>query len=195
MKIIYQGYWAYKKLLQSEEATISYLDTCNKTKYLKLYKKNKITLEEVSRENHYDGLMYVVSIFNHTNFPINYLEIVHENEFIGVHFIDKFGRDYLTYHFEEIEPKNKLFLRELWYKVYSNNETNEKNCRFHFVFDTDGNINYRKYDEIEKKTIDYESKNKFNINGLYENYPDFGNYEKIIKLERDIDILKNIIGK
>jgi hypothetical protein len=195
MKITYQNYWASRKLLHSEEATVSYLDTCNKTRYLKSYKKNKITLEEISRKNHYDGLMYVVSILDDTNFPIIFLEIVHENEHIGVHFIDNFGRDYLTYHFDEIELKNKLFLRELWYKVYSNNETNDMDCYFHFVFDTDGNISYRKYDELEKKTMDYESKNKFNIDELYEDYPDFGNYEKIIKFERNIDILKNIIGK
>jgi hypothetical protein len=150
MKIIYQSYWPSRKKIQSEEVTISYLDTTNKTKYLELFKKGKISVTEVAGRNHEDGLHYEVLILDNLNHPEFYLQIVHENEFVGVSFLDDAGREYLTYHFTEIEPKKKLFLREVWYSEYSDDETNEMDCYYHFVFDREGNAAYRKYDEIEK---------------------------------------------
>ena len=107
--------------------------------------------------------------------------------------MDDIGREYLAYHFEEIESMKKLFLSEVWYREYSNDETNEMDYYLHFVFDMEENVSYRKYDEIIKKTIDYESNQTFDISGLYEDYPRFGEYENLIKEERDIEILNNLI--
>jgi hypothetical protein len=63
----------------------------------------------------------------------------------------------------------------------------------HFVFDREGNAAYRKYDEIAKKTIDYESSQPFDVSGLYEDYPEFGQYESLIRMERNIEILDNLL--
>ena len=193
MKIIYQNYWEARRRIQAEEVTVSYLDTCNKTKYLKKFKKGEVTLEEISKKNHENGLMYNVTVLNDLDKPINSIDIVHENEFIGVQFLDDTGREYLAYHFEEIEPMKKLFLGELWYRKYSNDETDEMDYYIHFVFDREGNASYRKYDEINKKTIDYESNQPFDVSGLYEDYPKFGEYENLIKEERDIEIVNKFI--
>jgi hypothetical protein len=193
MKVLYQSYWDVTREIKSEENTISLLDTSNKTKYLRLFKKGKISTEEVARKNHEDGLHYEVVILNDLNNPEFHLQIVHENKHVGVLFLDDAGREYLTYHFEEISPKKKLFLGEIWYREFSNDETKDMDFRIHFVFDREGNVNYRKYDDIEKKTVDYESNQPFDVTDLYEDYPEFGKYESLIRLERNIDILNDFI--
>ncbi len=191
MEIKYRSYWATEKLLQTEEVTIEYLDTINSTKYIRLFNKGEITGEEVARKNHEEGLVYVVTILKDEK-PLYFLEFAHENEFIGVNFIDEVGRNYLTYHFSEIEPKKVLFLEEVWYKYFPNEVTTDEDYRLHFVFDQEGNAAYRKYDEINKKTIDYETKEPLDVSGLYEPYPEFGKYEGLIKVERKMELLDNI---
>ena len=191
MEIKYQGYWASEKLFQTEEDTIDNLDLINDTKYLRLFKKGEITVEEIAHKNHNDGLLYEVTILEDDR-PINFLEITHKNNFIGVQFIDEEGRNYLTYHFKEIESKKVVFLREVWYYYFPNEEATNEDYRLHFVFDQEGNAAYRKYDEINKKTIDYETKEPLNVSGLYESYPEFGKYEGLIKVERKMELLDNI---
>lgn len=192
MKILYQGYSTLSKNIQTEKATISYLDTANKTTYLKMFESGKITMEEIVRKNHKDGLMYEVTVLDNLDMPINYLAIVHENDFIGISFLDDAGREYLKYHFDEVESKKKLFLEEVWYRKYSGDK-DEMDYYIHFVFDKEGNVAYRKYDEINKKIIDFESNRPFDVRGLYEDYPEFGEYENLIKSERNIDILDDFI--
>jgi hypothetical protein len=195
MKVLYQGYSTLGRKIHTSENTIDTLDIANETKYLKIFKQGKITIEEIAGKNHEDGLMYKVTILDDLDMPVNHLNIVHENEFVGVSFLDDAGREYLTYHFTEIEPKKKLFLHEVWYNEYSDDETEDMDYYLHFVFDREGNAAYRKYDEIAKKTTDYESSRPFDISDLYEDYPEFGKYENLIRLERDIDILNDFINK
>jgi hypothetical protein len=192
MKILYQCYWDVTREISSEENTVALLDTSNKTNYLKLFKKGAISTEEIARKNHEDGLHYEVVILDDLNNPEFHLQFVHENEHVGVLFLDDAGREYLTYHFEEILPKKKLFLSEIWYREFSNDETKDMDCYYHFVFDREGNASYRKYDEIEKKTINYEGNQPFDVSDLYEDYPEFGEYENLVRLERDIlnDVIK-----
>lgn len=192
METVYKSWNAEYYELQSEEQTIGYLDTVNDTKYLRLFKKGKITGEEVARENHKAGLMYCVTILDDDDVPYCALDIVHENEFIGVNFLDNVGREYLSYHFREIDPMKRLFLEEVWYTFYPNSEAKDGNYRLHFVFDQDGNAAYRKYDDLEHKAYDYETKEPLDVSGLYEDYPEFGHYDEIIKLERNIDFLNMI---
>lgn len=193
MKVLYQCYWDVTREISSEENTVALLDTSNKTNYLKPFKKGEISVEEIARKNHDDGLHYEAVILDDLDHPEVHLQIVHENEFVGVLFLDDAGRNYLTYHFEEIEPKKNLFLSEIWYREFSNDETKDMDYYLYFVFDREGNASYRKYDEIEKKTIDYESNQPFDVSDLYEDYPEFGKYENLIRLERNLDILNELI--
>jgi hypothetical protein len=191
-KVIYQRYSTLGRVLKDESITIDCLDTSNDTKYFKKFQKGQITAEEVAKKNHEDGLHYEVTILEEET-PIAFLEIVHENEFVGVKFLDEEGRDYLHYHFSEIEPKKKLFLEELWFYHFKEEDTSSNSdYRLHFVFDQEGNISYRKYDEINKKTIDYETKEPLDISGLYEDYPEFGHYDGLIKIERNMELLDNM---
>ncbi len=193
MESRYRNYWSHKKILQAEEDTIQNLDIVNDTNYLSLFKKGEITAKEIASKNHEDGLLYEVTILE-DNKPIVFLEINHQNEFIDVNFIDEEGRNYLNYHFIEVEPKKKLFLREVWYYYFSNAETNNDDSRVHFVFDPEGNVAYREYDNINEKGSDYEINEFSDVESLYEPYPEFGNYEGLTKLERQMTFLDNIDG-
>ena len=193
METLFRRYGRLGKKVQSEEDTIDYLDTVNDTKYLRLFKKGEITLEEIARKNHQEGLMYCVTVLDDDCTPYCTLDIVHENKFIGVDFLDSSGRIYLSYHFREVEPMKKLFIREVWYTFYPNSETKDGNYRLHFVFDQDGNAAYRKYDDLAHKTYDYETKEPLDVSGLYEDYPEFGHYEGLIRLERNIGLIGDVI--
>lgn len=193
MKYLYRTYFIAKRLVQSEQSSISYWDTVNDTNYLRLFKKGEITSVEVARKNHEDGLMYSVIVLDDDGSPYCSLDIVHENEFIGVDFLDDSGRIYLSYHFDEVEPMKKLFLREVWYSFYPNSEAKDANYRLHFVFDHDGNAAYRKYDDLEHKIYDYETKEPLDVSGLYEDYPKFDHYEGLIRLERNIGLIGDVI--
>lgn len=115
MKTVYQSWNAGYYELQSEVHTIDYLDTVNDTNYLRLFKKGEITGEEVARKNHDSGSMYCVTILDDDGVPYCALDIVRENEFIGIDFLDNNGRINLTYHFCEVNPMKRLFLEEVWY--------------------------------------------------------------------------------
>lgn len=185
--IIYQSWNTPYKELQSELHTISYLDTVNGTKYKKSFEKKERTLEEIARSNHTNGLFYCVTAYDHEDLYC-YIEICHENQYIGVDFFDSSLRVYMSYCFEEVESMKKIFLREVWYHSFSDELTKDEVYRLHFVFDQDGNAAYRKYDDLEHKTYDYETKEPLDVSGLYEDYPEFGHYDEIMKLERNIDI-------
>ncbi|SES08740.1 hypothetical protein [Pedobacter rhizosphaerae] len=64
----------------------------------------------------------------------------------------------------------------------------KEDYRIHFVFDEEGKINYRKYDDKNEKLEDYESNRKFDVTGLYESYPNFGEYESLIRIDRDLPL-------
>ncbi len=193
MEYLYRTYFIAKRQIQTEQSSISYWDTVNDTKYLRLFKKGEITSEEVAHKNHENGLMYSVIVLDDDGNPYCALDIVHENEFIGVNFLDDSGREYLIYHFCEVEPMKKLFLEEVWYSFYPNSDAKDENYRLHFVFDQDGNAAYRKYDDLAHKTYDYETKEPLDVSGLYEDYPEFGHYEGLIRLERNIGLIGDVI--
>lgn len=187
MIVKYQSYWTSARKLQSEAALIGRLDTSNKTKDKKKYEGGGITAEEIARKNHEDKLHYEFSVFNSEDdeFPYCYVTVVPRNKHIGVNFIDDAGRKYLSYHFHEINDERKLFLHEAWYFHFTSETQEGEDYRLHFVFDEEGNAAIRKYDEINKKTEDYESNRRFDMSGLYEKYPEFGQYESVVRLERD----------
>lgn len=193
METIFRSYSRLGRKVQSEEVTIENMDTINDTEYLRLFKKGDITGEEVAYRNHEVGLMYYVTIVDDDNTPYCTLSIDHENKFVGVYFLDNVGREYLTYHFCEVEPMKKLFLEEVWYTFYPNSEAKDGNYRLHFVFDQEGNAAYRKYDDLDHKIYDYETKEPLDVSGLYEEYPKFGHYDGLIRLERNIDLITDVI--
>ncbi|SFB98899.1 hypothetical protein SAMN04489722_101408 [Algibacter lectus] len=193
MIIKYQSYWASAKRLQPERATLTRLDIVNKTKFKQDFLDKKINCQDVARHNYEKGLLYEFSIFEteSDSFPSVYITINHKNKHVGVNFIDPGGRNYLKYIFTEVKPKEELFLSEIWYYDFDKEDNDKANYRIHFVFNNKGNASARKYDDKNQKFSDFESKEPMDTSLLYEPYPEFGKYEGIIRLERDIPILKD----
>ena len=109
------------------------------------------------------------------------------NQYIGVHFIDNEGRTYLKYHFGEVKEDRTLFLEEVWFTQYiAGNSSEDQEYRIHFAFDQDGTYAARKYIDSKRKYEDYEGNQKLDFSGLYEKYPEFGQYQGIIQLERPV---------
>lgn len=187
MNTIYTGYWAVKKKLQSEIDSISLWDNWNNTKN---EKKIKLTSKDIANQNHNENLAYEFCSIDEENdqYPFCYVTVVPKNKHIGVNFIDDSGRKYLTYLFHEQKEDRTLFLREVWYYHFTTESSDSEEYRIHFVFDEEGNINYRKYDEKNQKIEDYESNRKFEMSGLYEPYPVFGEYDSLIRLERNLPL-------
>ncbi|MBC9131367.1 hypothetical protein FcAc13_08605 [Frischella sp. Ac13] len=120
-------------------------------------------------------------------YPDCFVTIVPRNQYIGVHFIDNEGRTYLKYHFGEVKEDRTLFLEEVWFTQYIvGNSSEDEEYRIHFAFDQDGNYAARKYIDSKRKYEDYEGNQTLDFSGLYEKYPEFGQYQGIIQLERPV---------
>jgi len=197
MKIKYQGYWAIRKQIKKESHSVSKWDTWNETKNEKKVESGNSTSEDVAKINHEKLLGYEVIIFNHDEdeFPSQNITLLPKNKHVGVDFIDPGGRKYLTYLFTEIDKNRKLFLREVWYYHFTTEEAVKEDYRINFSFNEDGDVSLVKYDDKNQKLTEYEGKEPVDVKLLYEEYPEFGKYEGIIKENREIPFLKKEIRK
>ena len=126
MVIKYVSWLPNYKELNSEVGTQTRLDVSNQTKNKANVQKGKMTAKEVAEKNHKDKLHYEFCVLEEesSTYPDCYVTVVPENEFIGVNFIDDAGRNYLKYHFEEVNDGKELFLVEAWYYHFTS-ETQE----------------------------------------------------------------------
>ena len=183
MNLIFKTWLPNYKELNTEKGSVMRWDIWNKTKFKSKVENGQLTSEEVAKHNHQNNLGYELCVFNeeHQEYPFAYITIVPENRHIGIQFLDFSGRKYLHYLFGESKKgKEKLFLGEVWYYHFTSETLENEDYRLHFVFDEDGNISYRKYDEKEQKIEDYEGNRALNVESLYEEFPDFGKYENFL---------------
>ncbi|MCX2449962.1 hypothetical protein OQX61_01645 [Pedobacter sp. PLR] len=191
MEIIFKTWLDGYKEMNTEKGAVGRWDLWNKTKYKPKVESAELTSEDVARENHNKGLGYEFCAFNEQSdqYPFCYANLVLKNSHAGVEFLDFEGRKYLNYLFGKSSIKTEeLFIREIWYYHFTSEHGENEDYRLHFVFDEEGNVNYRKYDEKNQKIEDYESNRKFDISGLYEAYPAFGAYKSLIRLDRDLPL-------
>lgn len=191
MKLIkYVNYWDVNKKINTEKVSVGKWDLWNKTKLKKKVENNELTSQDIAKNNHDKFLGYEFCSFEDDNdqYPFCYVTVMPKNKHIGLNFIDYAGRKYLSYLFHEIKEDRTLFLREIWYYHFTSENGENEDYRIHFVFDEEGNINYRKYDDKNQKFEDYESNRKFDVSGLYEPYPNFGEYESLTRLDRDLPL-------
>ena len=110
--------------------------------------------------------------------PTRFLEI--NNDFVGVGFLDDRLRESLTYQFQEIEP-GKLFLSMVTYREFEG-DSDAVTSGTTYYFSTDGSI------KIERESFDSHklemSESKEDVSGNYEDYPDFGQYDSLVRAER-----------
>ena len=187
MIVKYLGFFMQK--IKDQTSSVSRWDTWNNTKFRNKVEKGKLTSEEVAKYNHEHLLGYEFCVLHSEKslYPYCYVTIVPRNKHVGVDFIDNEGRNYLSYLFNEVKEDRTLFLEEVWfYQFIPGNSSEEQEYRMHFAFDQDGNYAARKYIDSKGKYEDYEGNQKLDFSGLYEKYPEFGQYEGIIQLERPV---------
>ncbi len=192
-KIRYINYLEPWKRINTEEASVYKWDIWNKVPRKPNSKKieqGKLTSKELAEYNHNHDLAYEFCIFDEeysTDYPYCYCTVVPRNNHFGVNFIDYSGRKYLYYSFRTSEKYlDKLFLQEIWYYKFSDDEGEEQEYRIHFAFDEEGGYAARKYIDSQNRIEDYKGNRTLDVSSLYEDYPKFGHYESITRLNRPL---------
>ncbi len=110
--------------------------------------------------------------------PFAVIEV--SNDFISVNFLDDLLRNKLSYQFEEVELR-KVFLSMATYREYDG-EQDGVCLGTSYVFAKGGDLIIRK--QIFNPSSLEESQSTIDVSGNYESYPDFGNYNDILNIER-----------
>lgn len=182
-RVRFTNWWDSRKAEQSIESALAKMDLFNKTRYGSRKVKDENLLIEAAKHAHDNKLVYYVTIFENGN-PYCHLEI--NKVFYRVNFLDEHLRKYMSYdftdNFKEINP-DKLFLSQIMYWEFENN-TDKMVKITDYIFKADGSFHITERDLIANEQIDSEAKAKIDVTANWEDYPEFGKYDNLIKKER-----------
>ena len=160
------------------------LDDYNKTRYSRR-KKQEGLLELASREAHEKQEVYFATILNDDGSP--YCAIESNAGYFGLDFLRDSYDNYLLYEYREY--CGKLFLEViLLYECYPG--TNEKMRRIDFMYTHQGECSSVIYQGVmiegtyEKITAEHPPISKEELEKLWVDYPKFGEYDQLIRLDR-----------
>ena len=173
--------------LQSEEATLSRLDGYNKTRYSRR-KKQEGLLELASREAHERQAVYFATILNDDDTP--YCAMESNVGYFGLDFLQDNYADFLTFQYRsDSEHKGKLFLKLIsLFECYPG--TTEKKIRIDFRYTKQGDYSSLRYQgesydgTYEQIRTDYPPISAEELEKLWVDYPKFGEYDQLIRLDR-----------
>lgn len=173
--------------LASEEATLRRLDSYNKTRYSR--RKNQEGLLEVaSREAHENQNVYFVTILNDDDSV--YCRIESNVGYFGLQFLQYNYADFLHIQYsQDKEQSNKLFLSQI--SLFEHEPGTEKKMeRIDFNYELDGSFSVviykgEVYDgTYEEIMTEHPPIYSDEFEKLWVNYPKFGEYEQLIRLDR-----------
>ena len=183
MKTIFNSTWVGNHIC-TEEATLFQLDSYNKTRYSRRKKKEGL-LELASREAHEKQEVYFATILNDDGSP--YCAIESNVGYFGLDFLRENYDNYLLYDYREYS--GKLFLETiLLYECYPG--TNEKMRRIDFSYTHQGGFSTVIYQGVmiegtyEEITAEHPPISKDELEKLWVDYPKFGEYDQLIRLDR-----------
>ena len=160
------------------------LDDYNKTRYSRR-KKQEGLLELASREAHEKQEVYFATILNDDGSP--YCAIESNAGYFGLDFLRDNYDNYLLYDYREYS--GKLFLETiLLYECYPG--TNEKMRRIDFMYTHQGECSSVIYQgemikgTYEEITAEHPPISKEELEKLWVDYPKFGEYDQLIRLDR-----------
>ena len=160
------------------------LDDYNKTRYSRR-KKQEGLLELASREAHEKQEVYFATILNDDGSP--YCAIESNAGYFGLDFLRDNYDNYLLYDYREYS--GKLFLEViLLYECYPG--TNEKMRRIDFMYTHQGECSSVIYQGVmiegtyEEITAEHPPISKEELEKLWVDYPKFGEYDQLIRLDR-----------
>ena len=171
--------------LTDEEALII-LDSYNKTRYSRRKKKEGL-LELASREAHDRQEVYFATILNDDGSP--YCAMESNVGYFGFDFLGDKYEDYLLYEYREDEHSGKLFLKVITlFECYPG--TTEKKIRIDFRYTKQGDYSSLLYQgesydgTYEQIRTDYPPISAEELDKLWVDYPKFGEYDQLIRLDR-----------
>ena len=171
--------------LTDEEALII-LDSYNKTRYSRR-KKQEGLLEQASREAHERQAVYFATILNDDGSP--YCAMESNVGYFGLDFLGDKYEDYLLYEYREDEHSGKLFLKVITlFECYPG--TTEKKIRIDFRYTKQGDYSSLLYQgesydgTSEEIRTDYPPISAEELEKLWVDYPKFGEYDQLIRLDR-----------
>jgi hypothetical protein len=183
MKKAYFQRWVFGQM-QDVQTSIEVLDGYNKTKFSRKNSKDEQLLLEAAKYAYDNQLVYFVTIFENAK-PYCYLET--NKGFYRVDFLDDLLRKYMSYDFRDdfsAGGSNKLFLSHVMFWDFEGNTDKVLKITSH-VFKPNGAFHITERDLITNEQIDSEAKNKIDVSQNLEEYPEFGDYESIIRKERE----------
>ena len=141
----------------------------------------EIWSEKQARQAHKERKKYTVLV-NNIEKPYAVVDIAGNTNFIGVTFLDDLLRDFLSYNFKEIKPE-ELFLSMAVHRDFYDKKNQIKKGSS-YIFNQNGSL------IIRKKSFNPQSLDETNISidtsGNYEKYPSFGQYDYLLKTERQL---------
>ncbi|WP_369049322.1 hypothetical protein [Tenacibaculum sp. UWU-22] len=190
MRNLYFQRWGWGKM-QDIETTIKSLDIANKTKFSRKKNKDEQLLSEVAKYANDNQLLYFVTIYENER-PYSYIEI--NKGFYRVNFFDAYNRVYMAYTFMGKDSiaewrknyGNRLFLETIMFWEFEG-DTDKMVKITDYIFKPDGSFHITERDLITNEQIDSDAKNKIDVSANWEDYPEFGSYDSIIRKERGIE--------
>ena len=175
------------KEFHKEHVCLARLDRYNKTRYSRR-KKQEGLLELASREAHERQAVYFATILNDDDTP--YCAIESNVGYFGLDFLQDNYADFLTFQYRsDSEHKGKLFLKAIFlFECYPG--TTEKMRRTDFTYTHEGecsSVIYQgeAYDgTFEMITTEHPSISAEELELLWVDYPKFGEYDQLIRLDR-----------
>lgn len=107
-----------------------------------------------------------------------FLEV--NNDYFGVGFLDDRQREFLSYQFQEIQP-GRLFLTMATHREYDG-ESDHVKAGTTYYFKSDGTITIESEDFDSTQLVTTETKR--DVEGNWEHYPNFGEYESVLRIDR-----------
>ena len=163
------------------------LDDYNKTRYSRRKKKEGL-LELASREAHEKQEVYFATILNDDGSP--YCAIESNVGYFGLKFLQSNYIHYLTFQYQEERNQNgKLFLTAIF--LYECNPGTDKRIRrIDFSYTHQGGFSTVIYQgemikgTYEEITAEHPPISKEELEKLWVDYPKFGEYDQLIRLDR-----------
>ncbi|MEX3957555.1 hypothetical protein [Trinickia sp. EG282A] len=137
----------------------------------------EIWTEEQARAAHAAKKFYTVVVGSPQS-PSCFLEV--NDKFIGVGFLDEQLRESLYYAFKEVEPR-RLFLSMATYREFDG-DSDIVETGTTYIFDRDGTVKTTRQC-LNPHSVE-ATEAAADVDGNYESWPEFGEYEDLIKVER-----------
>lgn len=133
-------------------------------------------------------MVYYVTIYENDK-PFCYLEI--NKGFYRVNYLDHYLRLFMSYDFYgknyDEAYGDKLFLGNIAFWEFDGKTDKVLKVTDH-IFKPDGTFKMVERNQITNEQIDSEAKNKIDVSSNWEEYPKFGEYESLIRIERGFKI-------